>query len=148
MHEDSDRVWWDNDEVEVVTRTLVRAVPDHTHDFVGDQDECVAEKSCRLTYGEHGAQQRMWEQEQADICSHCGHAEHCHTTSLPEERSKDYCTECQGKDEFHAFDEAPESPQEARRARMRALLASELPQGRVEAVVDVLMRLTQDADHS
>jgi hypothetical protein len=58
-HEDADGIpWSDGDVVEVRIVAEIRSVRDHQHDFVGDQDECVGEPSCRLTYGEFKTQKR------------------------------------------------------------------------------------------
>lgn len=140
MHEDDDRAWQDHDTVEVRTVEEIATVHDHEHDFpqLGQDGDatCSMDPECMLTWNEHMKQQRAWEEEQADICSHCGHAAHCHTTSLPEEGRRDYCTECSGKDEFHAMDEAPvvyvPGVQQLVEA-MRQLTGPSMPQERLEA---------------
>lgn len=45
--------WSDGEVVEVYSYDDVRAVPDHVHDFVGDEDTCVREPGCQLTWGGH-----------------------------------------------------------------------------------------------
>lgn len=141
QHEDDERVWSDADVVEVVRIEKIRAVPHHEHDFVGDADTCVRVEECPLTWGDHKRQQSGWEDEQADICSYCGHAAHCHTTSLPEEGRRDYCTECDGAHEFHAMDEEPKPvipTREQMLAKVRELIGPVMPQERIEQAVDRL----------
>lgn len=138
-HEDDTLLWEDRGKVEVHTIVVRAAVPHHEHAFVEGQDTCVGERECSLTWGAHLAQRAWWEAGQADICSFCGHAEHCHTTSLPEEGRKDYCTECDGAAEFHAMDEEPKRPEVTRERLLeavRGLLGPEVPQSRLEAAVD------------
>jgi hypothetical protein len=53
--------WSDGEIVEVYTVEDVRAVPHHVHDFVGDEDTCVREPGCKLTWGEYKAQKREWD---------------------------------------------------------------------------------------
>jgi hypothetical protein len=77
------------------------------------------------------------------MCSVCHHAEERHTASLPEEGSKDYCTECSGTDEYHAFNEAPESPQEDFLDRLRAIVPPGVPDERVRGVARLLADLWQ-----
>lgn len=43
-------------------------------------------------------------------CSICGHEEERHTSQLPEEGGKEYCTECEWQTEFHAFDGSEPQP--------------------------------------
>lgn len=143
--EDDERMWSDADVVQVVRIEKIRAVPHHEHVFGPGaiyRSPCSGHEGCKLVLGEYQAQQEWWRKEQADICSHCGHAQHCHTLETPDEGGRNYCTECKRADEFHIFDEKPpESPQERLRAQLLVLLGPQLPQSRVEAVVDVLMRL-------
>lgn len=53
--------WSDGEIVEVYTVEDVRAVPHHVHDFVGDEDTCVREQGCQLTWGEYQGQKREWD---------------------------------------------------------------------------------------
>ncbi len=53
--------WSDGETVEVCTVEDVRSVPHHVHDFVGDEDTCVRERGCKLTWGESRAQKREWD---------------------------------------------------------------------------------------
>jgi hypothetical protein len=53
--------WSDGVVIEVYTMSDVHAVPHHVHDFVGDEDTCVRERGCQLTWGESGGQKREWE---------------------------------------------------------------------------------------
>jgi hypothetical protein len=62
-HTDYELWWQDGDVVEVTTVEEIRAVPDHVHDFVGDEDTCVREQGCQLTWGERMAQDREWGNE-------------------------------------------------------------------------------------
>ncbi len=48
-----------------------------------------------------------------NCCSSCGHDEARHTFEARDEGGRDYCTECDGAEEFHAFDEEPKAPQSA-----------------------------------
>jgi hypothetical protein len=62
-HEDADgQKWRDGYTVTVVIEDEVRSVPDHVHDFVGDEDTCTRGKNngCQLTWGERTAQDREW----------------------------------------------------------------------------------------
>jgi hypothetical protein len=60
-HMDPDGLQWTDDTiVEVTTVEEIRAVPDHVHDFVGDEDTCVREQECQLTWGERMGQDREW----------------------------------------------------------------------------------------
>lgn len=52
--------WTDGEIVEVYTVDDVCAVPHHVHDFVGDQDTCVGDTDCQLTYGEFRHQKEKW----------------------------------------------------------------------------------------
>jgi hypothetical protein len=108
-HEDDVCIWKDGDTVSVHTVEELPAVSHHTHDFVGDEDTCVSVVACPLTWGQFTAQQREWEAEQADTCSFCGHAEHCHTFEARDEGGRDYRTECGGAKEFHSFNEEPKA---------------------------------------
>jgi len=56
--------WHDGEIVEVYSTDLVRAVPSHIHDFVGDEDTCVAQQGCQLTWGGSCAQDTKWEAAQ------------------------------------------------------------------------------------
>lgn len=146
-HTDGVKEWRDQDTVCVVSYDNVRAVPDHVHDFIGDGDECQ-EPGCTFMWGDHMRQQTRWEQEQADICSFCGHDNARHTFEAPDEGGRDYCTECDGADEFHSFDEPPQRPEVSRERLLeavRGLLGSDVPQERLEAAVDrmrVMLALT------
>lgn len=62
-HTDGERSWQDTDYIEVTTVTEVRAVPDHQHGFVGDEDTCVRDQNCPLTWGDHLHQTRLWKAE-------------------------------------------------------------------------------------
>lgn len=53
--------WDDTASTEVLTLESVRAVPDHVHDFVGDEDTCVAMRSCPLTWYEFLGQKKRRE---------------------------------------------------------------------------------------
>jgi hypothetical protein len=139
QHEDDDRLWNDGMVVEVKTVATYAMVPDHEHYFRPDSDgdaQCTEVDDCTLTWNEHMRQQARWEQEQQDICSYCGHAEHCHTFEARDEGGRDYCTECDGKDEFHAMDEEPmvyvPGVQQLVEA-MRQLTGPSMPQERLEA---------------
>jgi hypothetical protein len=147
-HEDDERIWSDGEMVRVTVVEEMYAVPHHVHDFVGDEDRCVRIPECNLTYGGFRAQKKAWEEEQADTCSHCGHAEHCHTTSLPEEGYRDYCTECQGADEFHAMDEEPKTLPVTRERLLEVVrgLLPGAPQERLEAAVDRMRVMLALAD--
>jgi len=145
-HSDGAVEWRDQDTVCVVSYDIVRAVSDHLHDFIGDDDECQ-ESGCALTYGKSMAQQREWEAEQADSCSYCGHAQHCHTFELAEERYRDYCNECSGDDEYHTFDEKPDRIEAARERlveNVRAMLGSDVPRADLEGVVDRMLATMQE----
>lgn len=140
-HSDGVVEWRDQDTVCVVSYDNVQAVRDHEHDFIVpfDDAKCSENGDCPLTRGEYKAQQAWWEQEQQDICSHCGHAEHCHTHEASDEGGRDYCTECEGADEFHAMDEEPKRPEVTRERLLevvRGLLGPSVPQERLEAAVD------------
>lgn len=52
-HTDGEKSWDDRTIVEVTRVDEVWAVPDHRHDFVGDQDTCVGLHGCPLTWGEY-----------------------------------------------------------------------------------------------
>lgn len=149
MHADDARVWQDDDTVEVRTVEEIATVPDHEHDFpqLGQDGDatCSMDPECMLTWNEHMKQQRDWAEEQADTCSHCGHAEHCHTTSLPEEGGRDYCTECQGAYEFHAMDEEPPVTRERLLEIVRGLLPG-ASQERLEGAVDRMRVMLALAD--
>jgi hypothetical protein len=55
-HEDRfGKRWRDSDEVTVTIVENIRAVPDHQHDFVGDDDQCHGHSLCRLTWMERRA---------------------------------------------------------------------------------------------
>lgn len=143
-HEDDYAAWEDNDTVEVCTVAEIATVHDHEHYFGTDargDAMCSMDPECTLTFDEHMRQQAWWEQEYVDTCGHCGHHKDCHTTSLPEEGGRDYCTECESKDEFHTFDKEPEvfvpSPAQLHKL-LRELYGPALPQERLEAAVAAL----------
>jgi hypothetical protein len=68
------------------------------------------------------------------VCSFCGHEEARHTTSLPEEGRRDYCTECAGEDEFHTLHGRPELPQERLVMQVRGILPPGAPEWWIRAV--------------
>lgn len=152
MHEDDNRMWQDNDTVEVRTVEEIATVHDHEHEFpqLGQDGSatCSMDPECMLTWNEYQKPHAWWEEEQADTCSHCGHAEHCHTTSLPEEGYRDYCTECEGPDEFHAMDEEPKVLPVTRERLMEIVrgLLPNAPQERLEAAVDRMRVMLTLAD--
>lgn len=85
------------------------------------EDRCYCGCSRKLHIGNPGAQckgcpgdeERSWRHEffmeteppSEPVCVYpgCGHPEERHTTSLPEEGRRKYCTECSEHNEFHAF---------------------------------------------
>jgi hypothetical protein len=52
--------WEDGSVVQVVVVEEIRSIPDHVHGFVGDEDTCVREQGCPITWGESVAQDREW----------------------------------------------------------------------------------------
>lgn len=141
MHEDETNMWSDGEVVDVHTVQQIRAVPDHPHEFVGDTDLCRSGFGCQLAYGEYVSWQKWWREQCEDECSFCGHAEHCHTTTLPEEGRRAYCTECKGANEYHAFDDEPKTPEKPPQAVLDALSAWAGPQvsrREIEAVLAAL----------
>lgn len=84
-------------------------------------------------------------------CSFCEHSEERHTTSLPEEGYRDYCTECMGHDGYHSFNQeirskAAQGSQERFVDRLRALVPPSVPQDRLEAVAQLLAAMWQIED--
>lgn len=151
MHENDSALWADGEVVVVKSVAKYAVVPDHEHYFRPDSDGdavCSMDDECQLTWNEHVRQQAKWAEEQADTCSHCGHAGHCHTTSLPEEGYRDYCTECQGADEFHAMDEEPKTLPVTRERLLEVVrgLLPGAPQERLEAAVDRMRVMLALAD--
>lgn len=58
--------WEDGAVVEVYSVLEVQAVPHHEHGFVGDEDTCVRDIGCQLTWGEFKAQNSTWRGASAD----------------------------------------------------------------------------------
>jgi hypothetical protein len=56
--------WTDGTTVEVTTVEVFLAVPDHVHDFSGDDMACSRDIECQLTWGERTAQDRKWKEGQ------------------------------------------------------------------------------------
>lgn len=56
--------WHDGEVVEVYRLENVTAVPHHIHDFVGDEDTCVREPGCQLTYGGYNFWKSKWKEIQ------------------------------------------------------------------------------------
>jgi hypothetical protein len=54
--------WLDTEVVEV--RTPVQAVPHQVYDFVGDEDTCVRNHGCQLTWSEYLSQKHVRERMQ------------------------------------------------------------------------------------
>lgn len=153
MHEDEYVVWRDNDTVEVRTVAEIATVHDHEHDFpqLGQDGDavCTMDDACQLTWNEHMRQQAWWEQEQMDICGYCGHAAHCHTHEASDEGGRPYCTECSGKDEFHAMDQEPPVYTPSREQlleRLGELFGPGMPRDALEAAVDAMTASLRGAE--
>lgn len=58
-HLDGLFAWEDGDTVEVTTVEDVRAVEDHAHEFVGDQDTCLGHVRCEMTWHEFKHQRSL-----------------------------------------------------------------------------------------
>lgn len=59
--------WEDGEIVEVYTTEEVKAVPHHIHDFVGDEDTCVRDPRCQLTWGGFQSWKSTWKGPSADL---------------------------------------------------------------------------------
>lgn len=138
-HEDEAVSWAEGKVVEVVSMDLVRSVPDHQHDFVGDQDTCTEHPGCPLTWGEYKAQQEKEAEESS--CTFCGHPEERHTRQTRDEGNWDYCTECLPDDEYHVLHGRPQNPQERLKGKLREMMPSSVSEEVLDRAVAVLAPL-------